>query len=175
MQRRGLLLLAAYKDFRLVQAIADKPGHKCRNHAHQKHATPADVWQQQRREQGRAQYAHLPAQCHIRRYPGTVTRGPGLGRQCHANAEFAAQADAGQRAVDQQVPIALRKRAQAGEHGKHHNGPGEHTDASKPVAERTKHNAAHDGANQGPCHQGTRLCGRQAQVFPDGAQHETQN
>ncbi|MNY04359.1 hypothetical protein D3C86_1370330 [compost metagenome] len=175
MEARRLDALLAHEHFGLMQLVAYHPGDQRRNHADQEHAAPAYHRQQQRREQRHGQHADLPTQGHIRRHARTVARGPGFGGQRHADAELAAQAYAGNRAIDQQIPVALRKRAQAGEHREQHDGPGQHADAAVAVAHGAKEEAADDGADQRPGDQRAGLAGREVQVGRDRRQHEAQD
>ena len=72
---------------------------------------------------------------------GPLVRRPGLGDEGHADAELAAQPQAGDGAIDHQIPIAPRQRAQPGEDRKQQDGPGEHAHAAVIVAQYSKSDA----------------------------------
>ena len=61
---------------------------------------------------GRKQHTGLPAETDIGGHARRAARRPGFGRQRHADAELAAEAEARDGAVDQQIPVALREGAQ---------------------------------------------------------------
>ena len=172
---RGVGAGVAHEHFRLVQSIADHPGDDGRDHAHQEHAAPADDRQQQGCQQGRSQHADLPAESHVRRHSRAMAGRPGFCGQRHADAEFTPQPDARNRAVGEQVPVALGECAQAREDGEQHDRPGQHADAAVAIAQRAEHDAAEDGADQRPGHQRAGLPRCEVQVCRDRLQHEAQN
>ena len=103
------------EDVRLVQLAPDHVSDHRRKHAERKHPAPADDRQQHRRHQRRHEHAELPAKPDIGRCSRALARGPGFRHQRHADAEFAAETNAGDGPVGQQVPIALGQRARPGE------------------------------------------------------------
>ncbi len=164
-----------HEHFGFVQRCADEIGSNGGKHAERKHAAPSDHGQQQRRCNGGKQHAHLPAEADIRGGTRALRCGPCFGHQRHANPEFAAEADTGNGAIDQEIPITLRKCAQAGEHGEHDNRPGEDAHAPKTIGQHAEANPADHGADQRRRHQRGRLCRRKMEIARDRPQHETEN
>ena len=105
------------------------------------------MFQQQRRQEGGRQHAQLPAHADVSRSAVALLRRPGFGDQRHADAEFAAQPDARQGAIGQQIPIPLRHGAQAGEQGEHQNGDRQHPDTAETIAEVAENHAAQHRAD----------------------------
>ena len=136
------------EDLRLVQRVADEVGGQRRQDADGEHAAPADHRQQDRREDGRGENAKLPAEPDIGRGAGPHGGRPCLGNQRHADAEFAAEAEAGDGAVGQQIVVALRQRAEPGEYGEQDDGLGQHADAADAVGQHAEEDAADHGADQ---------------------------
>jgi hypothetical protein len=165
----------ANEDLGFVQPIANDPGHDGRKDANHEHAAPSDVRKQERRQQGGSKHAELPSQCHVRGHPRPLVGRPRFGSQRHADAELASEADSSDRAIREQVPVALCESAQAGEDGKQHDGPSHHANAAEMVAQRAEHDAAGDGTDERPGHQRAGLAGAQVQVGRDGREHEAQD
>ncbi len=166
---------AVDEDLRLADIPAHREGDDAGNEPDHEHAAPADRRQQQRRDQRGAQHAGLPAERDVGAGPRPLPGRPGLRHQRHADAELAAEAEPRDGAVDQQVPVALRQRAQPGEHREQQDRPGQHPDAAVIVAEHAEQDAAGDGADQRPGHQRAGLRRGQVQVRRDGAQHEAED
>ena len=148
----GALLGLLDEDRRLAERIADHESDDRRQNADGEHAAPADERQQDRRDDRREQHARLPAEADIGRHSRALRGRPGFGRQRHADAELATETEPGDGAINQQIPIALREGAQAGEDREQQNGPGQHADAAEIIAENTEHHAANDRADQCPGH-----------------------
>jgi hypothetical protein len=100
---------------------------------------------------------------------------PCLRDQGHADAELTAEPQAGDGAVDQQVPIALCEGAKPSESGEQENGPGQHPHATVIVAEDTEQDSSRDGTNQRPGHQRAGLRRGQMQVNGNRPQHEAED
>jgi hypothetical protein len=100
---------------------------------------------------------------------------PRLGDERHADAELAAEPEARQGAVDQEVPIPLRQGAEAGEDREQQDGPGEHAHTPVIVAQDAEQDAAHDGAHQRPGHERSSLRRREVQLGRNRAQHEAED
>ena len=177
MQRRLLWMIFGLRDehFGLVQRRTNKIGGHGRKYAKRKHAAPADHGQQQRRGNGSQQHAALPTQTNIGRGARTFRGRPGFSDQRHADPEFAAKADAGKGAVDQEIPIALRKRAKTGEHREHDNGPGQDAHAAEAIRKYAEADTAEHRADQRGCHQRGRLGLRQMEIACNRPQHKAEN
>jgi hypothetical protein len=100
---------------------------------------------------------------------------PGLGDQRHADAELTAQPEAGDGAINEQIPIALRQGAETGEYREQKDGPGQDTHAAVIVAQRAEQDAAGNGADQRPGNQRTGLGRSEMQLGGNRPQHEAQN
>ena len=111
----------------------------------------------------------------IRRSARTLRRGPRFSDQRHADPEFAAKADTGDRAIEQKIPITLRKCAKAGEHREHDDRPGQDAHAPETVRQHAEADATDHRADQCRRHQRRRLRGRQPKIGCDCPQHETKN
>ena len=160
---------------RLLQVAPDEERGDGREQADREHAAPTDQRQQQRCHECRRQHAELPAEPDIGGGTRAFRGWPGLADQRHADAEFAAKAKPRDGAVGQQVPIALRQRAKAGEHREQQDGPGEDPHPAQPVGQHAEQHAAADGADQGRGDQRGGLWRRQPQLGRYGAQHEPQD
>jgi hypothetical protein len=126
-QLHGRLAHAARNPLGEQFRLLDAPPHEKRQHGWQQpdseHPAPADQRQQQRRQQRCGEHAQLPAEPDIRRHPCALRGRPCLGDERHADAELAAQPDARNRPVREQIAVALRERTQAGENRKDQDRP----------------------------------------------------
>jgi hypothetical protein len=175
----GVALRAAFGALGEDARLAHVPPHQERDEAgeqaNREHAAPADVREQPRRDERRQQHAGLPADADVGAGARPQPRRPRLGDQRHADAELAAQAEAGDGAIDDEVPVALRQRAQAGEHREDEDRPGQHGDAAVIVAERAEHDAAHHRPDQRPRRQRAADGGAQPEVGADRGEHESED
>jgi hypothetical protein len=169
------LRCALHERFRLVQRVAHRPREHCRQHADQEHPAPADVHQQERRQQRGQQHTGLPAERDVARHACALARRPRFRRERHADPEFAAQPDARDGAVHEQILEALRERAQPGEDREQQDRPGQHAHPPVTVAQCTEQDAARHGADQRPRDQRAALPGRQLQRRRDRRQHEAED
>ena len=79
--------------------------------------------------------------------------GPGFGDESEPDAELSAEAEAGDGAVGEEVPVAAGKGAKAREDTEEQDSPGEHADAAETVAQHAKADAPDDGAEEGAGHE----------------------
>jgi hypothetical protein len=159
----------------LIQSMADEECGDRGNHADGEHTAPTDDRQEQGRDECCGQHAGLPAQPDIGGRAGTHGIRPGLGNHCHADAELAAQSEAGQYAEQQQAPVILRDRTEAGKYRKDHDCPGKHANAPSLVGQYAEQDTANHCGDQCRGNQGGRLRGTQTQPRADGPQHEAED
>ena len=76
--------------------------------------------------------------------------GPRFRRKRHSDSELAAEPDPCNRPVSEEIPIALSKRTQAGEHREHQNRPAQDANTSVTIAQRTGEKAPGNGADERP-------------------------
>jgi hypothetical protein len=103
---------------------------------------------QHRRQQGGCQHASLPAQPYIRGGARPHRVGPGLGHQCHADAELTAQAEPGNAPERQELRISLRHGAQPDEQGEQGDRPAQHAHPSDAVGQQPERDAAQHRARE---------------------------
>ena len=128
-----------------------------------------------RRHDGRGEHAKLPSQPDIGRHTGPFRCRPYFGDQGHADTKFTAEPDAGNGAVDQEIPVALRQGAHTGEHREQQDGPGQHADAAHAVRQYPKDDTADNGADQGGRDQRSALCRTKPKIRSNKTQHESEN
>ena len=160
---------------RLVQRLTDEIGGDRREDADREHAAPADDGKQDRRQDGRGENAELPSEADIGGHAPAHRGRPGFGDQRHADAELAAEPDARDGAVGEQVPIALRQRAHAGEDREQHDGPGQNANAADAVGQHAEDDAADHGADQCRGDQRGALRRAKSKIGGNQTQHEAED
>jgi hypothetical protein len=158
-----------------VEIVPDEVGGDRGKNSDGEHAAPADDRKQHRSHDGRHEHAKLPSQSNVGRHARPFRGRPCFGDQGHADTEFTAQPDAGNGAVDQQIPVALRQRAHPGEDGEQHDGPGQHTDATDAVRQHAEDDTADDGADQGRRDERSALRGTKSEIRGNNAKHESED
>ena len=123
----------------------------------------------------RGEHPDLPAEADIGGGARPLRGRPGFGDQRHADAELAAETEAGDGAVEQQVPVTLCERAHAGEDGEEDDRPGQDSDAADAVRQHAEADAAQHRADQRGGDERGGLALGQLQVGGDRPQHEAED
>src|SRR3954447_7238179 len=122
-----------------------------------------------------ASTTRLPAEPDIGRGARPLRSGPGFGNERHADAELAAETQSRDRAIGDEIPIALREGGKAGENREDQDRQTQHAHAAVSVGEHPEDKAADDRADERERRQ-RRAGGRAKTKIPrDRAQHEAED
>ena len=133
-----------------LRDAAPGPGSKqCRQDADGEETTPAVVGYDKGRQNCSQHHAKLPADCHACCGPGPFGRRPGFGYEGHADAEFTAQSQTGEKAIDIQFRYGSRNGAKSRKDREDNDSQCEDLDPSHVIGHNAEYPAAEYGANEG--------------------------
>jgi hypothetical protein len=148
------------KEFRrFVQRLADNHSDDGREGTDDEQAAPAECGDNRSEQERCSQDPELESECNPGCCAGTHPRRYSFSGQRHADAEFAADADAdaGDEPADSKVGVSSGQCGETGKNCKENNGVGQHSDPAESVGKYADDNSAQDGTQKCQGRQGARF------------------